>query len=349
MRRQGLHRGWRALALGWLLLAAGIVRAHDPGLSSANIDVAAGEVRSVMTFNARDIAQLRDPSAATTAEQAAALVIDGRAIGPRKSSASKKGDGGVELVQLFDMPRESKGAAYRSLLLERLPFGHRQAVAITDGAGHEIGRRMLSASDNSIAIPTTSGPARATWPGSFLEFVGLGVRHILTGYDHLLFLFALLVMCRTARSAALLITCFTAAHSISLCLSTFGFVNIESRLTESAIAVSIIFVGAENLLRGERRIPARWLVTFAFGLVHGLGFASVLREMGIARTGVAAIVPLASFNVGVEIGQLGIAAIILPAVWALRRQRWFVPAGVQACSAVVVAAGSYWLLARTLF
>ena len=100
----------------------------------------------------------------------------------------------------------------------------------------------------------------------FLGFLLLGVRHILTGYDHLLFLFGLLVMCRTGRAAALLITCFTAAHSLTLALSTFGLVNLPSRFVEAAIAASILYVGLENIVRREKPISGRALLTFAFGL-----------------------------------------------------------------------------------
>lgn len=133
-----------------------------------------------------------------------------------------------------------------------------------------------------------------------------------------------------------------------LALSTFGLVQLPSRFVEAAIAASILYVGAENLLRREQQIRGRAVLTFAFGLVHGLGFASVLREMGIANSGVAAVVPLVAFNAGVEAGQLSVAALVLPLVWLSRKQDRFVRYGVPACSLAVALAGGFWLIDRTL-
>jgi len=118
---------------------------------------------------------------------------------------------------------------------------------------------------------------------------------------------------------------------------------------EPAIAASIVYVGYENLSRGMTGLRGRWIVTLAFGLIHGLGFASVLREMGVANSGLAAVVPLIGFNGGVEIGQLFVAAIVLPIIFNLRRRPDFIRVGVPACSAAVALAGAYWFLERTVF
>ncbi|MGH9799953.1 MAG: HupE/UreJ family protein, partial [Blastocatellia bacterium] len=112
------------------------------------------------------------------------------------------------------------------------------------------------------------------------------------------------------------------------------------------IAVSIVYVGLENLFR--RDTSKRWMLTFAFGLIHGFGFASVLRELGIGGQGSSAIVPLFSFNFGVELGQIAIAAIILPLIWKLREQPKFVPRYVPAFSILIALAGGYWLVERTI-
>ncbi|MCA1660259.1 MAG: HupE/UreJ family protein, partial [Verrucomicrobiaceae bacterium] len=92
----------------------------------------------------------------------------------------------------------------------------------------------------------------------------------------------------------------------------------------------------------------RWLLTLSFGLIHGLGFAGVLQELGIAQKGVSAVVPLAAFNLGVEAGQIAIAAIALPIIWKLRERPSFVRIGVPACSLLVACAGAYWLFERTV-
>ena len=98
----------------------------------------------------------------------------------------------------------------------------------------------------------------------------------------------------------------------------------------------------------RRRLAARWLITFVFGLVHGLGFASILRELGIGGLGARAAIPLVSFNLGVELAQIAIAALVLPAVWGLEKRPTFTLKHVPALSLLIAFAGVYWLLTRTL-
>jgi hydrogenase/urease accessory protein HupE len=171
------------------------------------------------------------------------------------------------------------------------------------------------------------------------------VKHILTGYDHLLFLFGLLLVAGGFFSSLGIITSFTIAHSITLAVATLQLVQIPSRIVEPLIAASIVFVGIENLLRGD--IPkARRMVPFGFGLIHGFGFASALREAGI-RSGTGGIVlPLFSFNLGVELGQIMVAALALPIIWKLRENPMFIVRWAPACSTAVVLLGSFWFVQR---
>src|SRR5437879_7924783 len=168
---------------------------------------------------------------------------------------------------------------------------------------------------------------------SFADFLVMGVRHIWTGYDHLLFLFGLLIVTRNFSSSIKVITCFTIAHSITLAVATLSLVQISSRVVEPLIAASIVYVGVENLFRGADP-KGRWLLTFAFGLIHGFGFASVLRELGVGANGSGITVPLVSFNLGVELGQIVIAGIALPVIWKLRTNPIFIRRWVPACSLV---------------
>lgn len=194
-------------------------------------------------------------------------------------------------------------------------------------------------------VETPSRPAPSTW-----LFLNLGVRHIWSGYDHLLFLFGLLVVCRTLRSTVGIISCFTLAHSLTLALATFNLVNLPTRLVEVMIAASIAFVGIENLLRRGAEPKHRWAVTFVFGLIHGFGFASVLRQLGLGGDGAHGIaLPLFSFNLGVEVGQIALALVVLPVIWKLRKNETFIKRGVPVLSAVVAGTGLFWLLERTLF
>jgi hydrogenase/urease accessory protein HupE len=194
----------------------------------------------------------------------------------------------------------------------------------------------------AATLPTAPAESRSL---SFGQFMVLGVEHIWTGYDHLLFLFALLVVTRSFRSALVVITAFTLAHSITLAVATFDLAQIPARYTEPLIAASIIYVGVENLARrGETR--GRWVLTFAFGLIHGFGFASVLRDLGVGGRAGGVAMPLFAFNLGVELGQIAVAAIVLPLIWWLRRKKSFLQRGVPACSAMVALAGAYWFVRR---
>jgi hydrogenase/urease accessory protein HupE len=152
-------------------------------------------------------------------------------------------------------------------------------------------------------------------------YLRLGVEHILTGVDHLLFVLALLIVARERRRLLASVTAFTAAHSITLALATLGFVRVPQQPVEAVIALSIVFVAVEIVRgrQGHAGIAGRspWIVAFAFGLLHGVGFAGALSEIGLPP----AHIPLALlfFNLGVELGQLLFVAAVLGAAWLLRR------------------------------
>jgi HupE / UreJ protein len=151
------------------------------------------------------------------------------------------------------------------------------------------------------------------------SFVRLGVEHILTGWDHLLFLLVLLLRGGGWLSLVKIITAFTVAHSVTLALAVLEVVALPDRLMEAVIALSIAAVAAENLFL-RPVVSRRWLVSFVFGLVHGFGFSSVLREMGLPTQGL--VLSLLGFNAGVELGQALVVAVALPALALLRSTRW---------------------------
>ena len=154
-------------------------------------------------------------------------------------------------------------------------------------------------------------------------FVKQGIEHILLGYDHLLFVLALMLIVRNTKALVLTVTAFTLAHSITLALATLGVVRVPGPPVEAAIAFSIVLVAAEivRLRRGEPSLTARqpWLVAFCFGLLHGFGFAGALSEIGLPQGDV----PLAlfAFNVGVELGQLAFIGAVLAVLAVVRRLR----------------------------
>lgn len=322
--------------------------AHDPGLSSATVTVAKDGLHAVVIFNPRDLSILTPDGAnayPALAPQILQVQQEGKVLAARLQGVTT--DANQNVIFKIDYAKSGAGLLqFASGVVERLPFGHRQFLTIQDTSGQTIGSHLLSARDNgfSVTLAAAFAPAQSS---RFVEFLLLGIRHILTGYDHLLFLFGLLIVSRNARSAALLITCFTAAHSLTLALSTFNLVNLQSRFVESAIAASIVYVGLENLYRG-RNLDYRWLLTFLFGLVHGLGFASVLREMNVAQGGIKAVIPLVAFNSGVELGQLSIAVLVLPLIWKMRKHDTFFRIAVPACSLLIALAGGYWFFQRIL-
>ncbi len=176
------------------------------------------------------------------------------------------------------------------------------------------------------------------------RFLPAGVHHILIGPDHILFLLGLILLGGTFRRLLLIVTAFTFAHSVTLSLAALNIVNPPSQVVEPAIALSIIYVGADNLLgRGGRDVRA-W-IAFGFGFVHGFGFAGVLREMGLPAAALGW--SLFAFNVGVEVGQMLIVAAAASALALLRsRSRRAAELVAVAGSAVVIVAGAFWFVER---
>ena len=179
------------------------------------------------------------------------------------------------------------------------------------------------------------------------KFVPAGIHHILIGPDHLLFLIGLLLLGGTLRQLAVIVTSFTIAHSITLSLAALDIVAPPARIIEPAIALSIVYVGADNLLVREGRDVRAW-IAFGFGFIHGFGFANVLREMDLPSRALGW--SLFSFNVGVEIGQLIVVVIVASALSALRARN--AAAGRRlafAGSIVVMVAGAFWFIQRVFF
>jgi hydrogenase/urease accessory protein HupE len=178
-------------------------------------------------------------------------------------------------------------------------------------------------------------------------FTTSGVHHILIGPDHILFLIGLLLLGGRWMVLLKIVSFFTLGHSVTLSLAALNLVTPPPSIIEPAIALSIVFVGADNLVRGDGRDLRAW-VALVFGLVHGFGFANVLREFGLPREALGW--SLFSFNLGVEIGQLGIVLVVATVLETLRRKSSLVGARVAtAGSIVVIAAGSYWFVQRVFF
>ncbi|WP_336770945.1 HupE/UreJ family protein [Paenibacillus sp. MMO-58] len=218
----------------------------------------------------------------------------------------------------------------------------------------EQGQGPASDSSSAAAANTAQSQPEATQESAaksvfslkdsaWLSFFKLGMHHILGGYDHLLFLLALLLGRQTFKQYAATITAFTIAHSITLTLTYLNVLHFPSTFIESVIAFSIVYVAIENIF--FKKVRFRWLVTFAFGLIHGMGFADILLGMDIPKPYVA--IDLASFNIGIEVIQLCLIALAVPVIRYAQRYKGYFRT-VQAASILIAAAGAFWLYERLL-
>jgi hypothetical protein len=207
----------------------------------------------------------------------------------------------------------------------------------------------VSAGNPNVTVATEPGTNIAVWLELANTYVNLGIDHILLGIDHLLFVLGLIWLVRGRWMLVKTITSFTVAHSLSLAAATFGLVGVPTAPLNAAIALSIVFVGVEivKLNRGEVGLTARypWVVAFSFGLLHGLGFATALINLGIPKTTLP--IALLFFNVGVEIGQLIFVLLVLALIWAHRRAQATLPRWSASVPAYAIGAiATFWFLTR---
>ena len=363
MARLEPRRRWPAipavLAVAGGLVAAtpGAASAHAVGLSRGTYVVRAREVSAVVTLARIDAATFASPAVLADAVR----VSSAGALCPRTSARFVDAPpDGTSLLALYTCPADGSRVAIDAAFVEDLPFGHRHVVHGESGpAGAAVVDDVLTRDHHAFEVHVAGpdgGPSRdfvggtaeeASSSGGFsraASFVRMGLEHILTGYDHLLFLLGLVLASRGVRALLAVVTAFTAGHSISLASSALGIWAPSPALVEPMIAMSIAYVGIENLIL--REVASRWRLTFLFGLVHGFGFAGALREVHFERESVPLV--LASFNVGVELGQLAVLAAVVPVVLFLRRERWFQTAGVVALNGGVATMGLAWAVARVL-
>ncbi len=224
--------------------------------------------------------------------------------------------------------------------------------------------RLEHAGQTHTAIFATATPVQRFELGEndhlrqFIDYIAHGVWHIWIGFDHLLFLLSLLLPAVLIRvdggwtgaarfrdalwDVVKVVSAFTLAHSITLTLAALDVIQLPSRWVESAIAASVIVAALNNLV--VMAGASRWLFAFAFGLIHGFGFASVLADLGLPQN--ALLLALVAFNLGVELGQLAIVALFLPLAWGVRNQ-WIYRRGVLAGgSLLVIVTASVWLVER---
>ena len=243
----------------------------------------------------------------------------------------------------FRVPVERPGSL--SILTGMFPYDPVHQTFVNVYEDEELRQQLIFAagSDEHIFYTGTTQGALAV----MRTFIPSGVHHILIGPDHILFLIGLLLTGGTWLALVKIVTAFTLGHSVTLSLAAMNLVTPPAQLIEPAIALSIVFVGADNLVRGAGRDVRAW-IALVFGLVHGFGFANVLREFGLPSEALAW--SLFSFNVGVELGQLAIVLPVALALAMIRRRSAVVGYRVAwAGSVVVILAGTYWFVERVFF
>jgi HupE / UreJ protein len=347
-------------AFGVVLLAllhASGVHAHQVGLSrgtwlqtdqgvDAELVFARGEAQSLCPTLDAD----RD-GALTEAELSGALTVlqgcvvadieaqsDGGACPGAALGASLTEEDGFALRASFSCDTQGRITVDLGKLLARASAGHRHLGRVTTAQVQNDVVAFSASPAFSFGEAKKAPPVRA--------YLWIGVEHILFGFDHLVFLLGLVLVGGRLRALIAVVTAFTLAHSVSLALSVLGLVVPSGGLIEPLIAASIAYVGIENFFIKDA--AKRWRITAPFGLIHGFGFAGALAQLGVPQDAVAPALFL--FNVGVELGQVAVLALVLPLVWLAKTRA---PAGYErikrVLSTAIIVAGLYWLAERLFF
>ena len=351
---RGLSLQWvaRAVAMAWLVLMAGTALAHKSSDSYLTVQAQGDQVSVQWDIALRDIQfaigldangddqitwgelQQKQRELQAWASSRLSLQRGGGActFKPQALQVDEHTDGGYAVLAWSGRcPQQHGPLSIQYSLLFDLDTQHRGLLKLDlDGVTH------------SAVLGPQSGVmqfAEATTAGAqFVQYLWQGVWHIWIGFDHILFLLALLLPAVLLRrrwgrgsgvhgvsrfkdaslSVLAVVTAFTLAHSITLSLAALQIISLPSRLVESAIAASVVFAAANNLVP---MVQGRWLMAFFFGLIHGFGFASVLTELGLPTGALA--VSLVGFNLGVELGQLAIVAVFLPLAFVLRHTPFY--------------------------
>jgi hypothetical protein len=331
--------------------------AHPAPFSYLDIVFRDGGIQGTLVVHVIDVAhelgmqpaELMDPAVVARNEQRIGDIIRPRILlqaGRRLTPAWT----GIELLRddqalklTYRILDEAPGAV--AIDTNLFPYDPNHQTFINIYEGRELRQQFIfnaGSEQHTYYLGTTQGAIEV-----MKTFVRSGIHHIMIGPDHILFLVGLLLLGGSWMALVRIVTAFTIGHSVTLSLAALNVVSPPASLIEPAIALSIVFVGADNLVRGDGRDLRGW-VALVFGLVHGFGFANVLREFGLPREALGW--SLFSFNVGVEIGQLAIVLIVAGMLEAVRRQSATLRQRVVfAGSIIVIAAGTYWFVERVFF
>ena len=350
--RGGQAQRWHFLLLALCLLAAPVATAHDRigSTSHSVIIVRANTVDYYLNMSpaiAKLLAGEVDENTPDFQDYFASelKVKTWDADCPLKAmeKAPREANGNRIVHLVYGCPQEVKDLSVESHLFLDLDESHAQLARL---AGAEDPRKslreaVLTVSNRIFHIPDvrTGGSASGD---RILDFFRLGIEHLLTGYDHILFLLTVIIAMNLLDTIKA-VTAFTLAHSLTMALAFLGLVSLPSGIVEPLIALTIIYVAVENVLTPNAR--RRWVLTGLFGLVHGLGFVGALKTITVSRDEL--LLSLASFNIGIECGQLLVIGVVAPALWYLRTRSWD-RRFCRGFSIGVGALGSFWLVQRVL-
>jgi hypothetical protein len=342
---------WVIGLLAALCLALGPAVAHKGGTTGyATVSVAGQTVRYAVTLPADGVLpdsgagkDLRDLAAAFARHFMVAANGAACAGVPAEVRPSSPQRASIEVVVLYACAAPIRNLSIRDGTDAVLGTDHHTIADIQWPGG---AKQVVFESEHReahIAITADAVPEGGA-AGTFASYFGIGVEHILLGFDHVLFIVALILPGGSLISLAAMVTAFTIAHSLTLALSMLNILTLPAQIVEPVIALSIAYVALENLT-GKCALSRRWAVSFLFGLVHGFGFAGALAEVGLPTGGLVAA--LVRFNLGVEAGQMLIVALLLPLLIWLQRFAWE-PRLAKISSTAIMAVGLALLAERAL-
>jgi hypothetical protein len=342
---------WLLGLLAALCLVLGPAVAHKGGTTGyATVSVAGQTVRYAVTLPADGV--LLDSAVAKDLRDLAAafarhvmIAADGTACAgvPAEVRPSSPQRASIEVVVLYACAAPIRNLSVRDGTDAVLGTDHHTIADIQWPGG---AKQVVFESEHReahIAITADAAPESGA-ASIFASYFGFGVEHILLGFDHVLFIVALILPGGRLISLAAMVTAFTVAHSLTLALSVLNILTLPAQIVEPVIALSIAYVALENVT-GKSALSRRWAVSFLFGLVHGFGFAGALTEVGLPTSGLVAA--LVGFNLGVEAGQMLIVAVLLPRLIWLQRFPWE-PRLAKISSTAIMAVGLALLAERAL-
>ncbi len=360
----GMRRTGRALRFAGALAAAVLAsppsaRAHDLPMSTIDLDAGPDALSARVSAHVIDVAHDLGPSAPEDSlldidfvqrnqasifalvQERLTIAADGRpVVGQLEGIAPNSESAAITLRIRYPLEHPAKSLEIEGLLFPYDPL-HLTILDVRSD-GQVLREDFFNKDQRSVRFRLDRGNDVLH---IVRRFVASGVHHIFIGPDHILFIVGLMLLGGSVGRLLKIVTGFTIAHSITLTLATLGILNPPSRVIEPLIALSIVYVGLDNLRAKPGRRDLRAHLAFAFGFVHGFGFASVLREFGLPGKSIGWA--LFSFNAGVEIGQACIIVLVAPLMAFLRRIAPEAARRVaQVGSVVVAAAGLWWFIER---